>query len=36
VAAVRELFIDALTAAQLAALADGLGEVIRRNGARPD
>jgi DNA-binding MarR family transcriptional regulator len=36
VAAVRELFIDVLTPAQRAAIADGLGEVIRRLGYRPD
>ncbi len=34
-AAVRELFIDVLTPAQLTAIAEGLGEVIRRLGARP-
>jgi DNA-binding MarR family transcriptional regulator len=32
VAAVRELFIDVLTREQLAAIADGLGEVSRRLG----
>ncbi len=36
VAAVREMFIDALTPAQLTAIADGLGEASRRLGARPD
>jgi DNA-binding MarR family transcriptional regulator len=34
VAAVRELFIDVLSADQLAAIADGLGEVSHRLGAR--
>lgn len=33
VAAVRALLIDVLTAGQLAAVADGLGEVARRLGA---
>jgi DNA-binding MarR family transcriptional regulator len=33
VAAVRELFIDVLTPEQLAAIADGLGEVSRRLAA---
>jgi DNA-binding MarR family transcriptional regulator len=33
VAAVRELFIDVLTPGQLAAIADGLGEIARRLGA---
>jgi DNA-binding MarR family transcriptional regulator len=33
VAAVRELFIDVLTPGQLAAIAEGLGEVSRRLGA---
>jgi DNA-binding MarR family transcriptional regulator len=36
VAAVRELFIDALTPAQLTAITEGLGEVSRRLGARLD
>ncbi len=35
VAAVRELFIDVLTPEQLAAIADGLGEVSRRLGVPP-
>ena len=34
VAAVRELFIDVLSSEQLAAIADGLGEVSRRLGTR--
>jgi hypothetical protein len=33
VAAIRALLIDVLTAPQLAAVADGLGEVARRLGA---
>ncbi len=36
VAAVRELLIDVLTGEQLAAMADGLGEVARRLGAADD
>ena len=36
VAAVRGLLIDVLTADQLAAVADGLGEVARRLGAADD
>jgi DNA-binding MarR family transcriptional regulator len=36
VAAVRALLIDVLTAQQLAAVADGLGEVARRLGAADD
>jgi DNA-binding MarR family transcriptional regulator len=36
VAAVRELLIDVLTADQLAAVADGLGEVARRLDAADD
>jgi DNA-binding MarR family transcriptional regulator len=36
VAAVRELFLDPLTPAQLAAITEGLGEVSRRLGARLD
>jgi DNA-binding MarR family transcriptional regulator len=36
VAAVRELLIDVLTGDQLAAVADGLGEVARRLGAADD
>ena len=36
VAAVRALLIDVLTGQQLAAVADGLGEVARRLGAAND
>jgi DNA-binding MarR family transcriptional regulator len=36
VAAVRALLIDVLTGQQLAAMADGLGEVARRLGAADD
>jgi DNA-binding MarR family transcriptional regulator len=36
VAAVRDLLIDVLTREQLAAVADGLGEVARRLGADDD
>ena len=36
VAAVRALLIDVLTEQQLAAVADGLGEVARRLGATAD
>jgi DNA-binding MarR family transcriptional regulator len=35
VAAVRELFVDVLTPAQLAAIADGLSEITRRLGVPP-